>query len=127
MKRVRYFVPAVLLYLLIFILSSQDIDFDLPGHGLDKVAHFFEFALQGFLLSLGFFNALTLSPGMKSILAFVTGLSMGILDEYHQLFVPHRRSDIRDVLADAAGVICGILVYRYLAKRKKRGPENETA
>jgi len=119
MKKLRYFVPAILFYLLIFFLSSQDLDIDLPDHGLDKVAHFFEFALQGFLLSLGFFNALFLSPNVKSILAFLTGLSMGILDEFHQLFVPFRTGDLHDVLADAAGIFCGILAYRYLAKRKR--------
>jgi VanZ family protein len=124
MKKARYFVPAILFYLLIFILSSQDLGIDLPGHGLDKVAHFFEFALQGFLLSLGFFNAFSLSPGLKSTFALLTGLFMGILDEFHQLFVPHRTSDIRDALADAAGIVAGILVYRYLAGRKKRAPEN---
>jgi VanZ family protein len=124
MKKARYFVPAILFYLLIFILSSQDLDIDLPGHGLDKVAHFFEFALQGFLLSLGFFNALSLSPNVKSILAFLTGLSMGILDEFHQLFVPFRTSDLHDALADAAGVVFGILVFRYLLERKKRAPKS---
>ena len=124
MKKARYFVPAILFYLLIFILSAQDLDIDLPGHGLDKVAHFFEFALQGFLLSLGFFNALSLSPNVKSILAFLTGLSMGILDEFHQLFVPFRTSDLHDVLADAAGVVFGILAFRYFLERKKRAPKN---
>ncbi len=124
MKKARYFIPAILFYLLIFILSSQDLNIGLPGHGFDKVAHFFEFALQGFLLSLGFFNAFSFSPGVKSTLAFLTGLFMGLLDEFHQLFVPRRSSDIRDALADAAGIVAGILVYRYLAGRKKRAPEN---
>jgi len=124
MKKLRYFIPAILFYLLIFFLSSQDLNIDLPAHGLDKVAHFFEFALQGFLLSVGFFNAFSLSPAVKSTLALLTGLSMGILDEFHQLFVPQRTSDIRDALADAAGIVAGILVYRYLAGRKKRAPES---
>lgn len=124
MKKVRYFIPAILYYLLIFILSSQAFDIDLPGRGLDKVGHFIEFSLLGFFLSLGYFNAFSSPCVVKSVLVFLTGLPLGILDELHQLFVPRRTSGLGDIIADAAGILAGILVYLYLAKRKKRSPEN---
>lgn len=124
MKKVRYFVPALLFYFLIFILSSQHFDFALPAHGLDKVAHFIEFSCLGFLLSLGYFNTFSFSSGIKAVLVFFTGLPLGFLDELHQLFVPGRTSALDDVVADAAGIIAGILAYMYLAKRKRRTPEN---
>lgn len=123
MKKLRYFVPAILFYLLIFFLSSQNGDIDLPGRGLDKVAHLIEFSLLGFFLSLGYFKTFAFPPAIKSVLVFFTGLSLGVLDELHQLFVPGRKSEIEDVMADAAGIVCGILVYRYLGKRKRRTPE----
>jgi hypothetical protein len=53
MRKVRFFIPAILLYLLIFFLSSQNGDIDLPGHWLDKIVHVIEFSLLGFFLSLG--------------------------------------------------------------------------
>jgi len=123
MKKVRFFVPAMLYYLLIFILSSQSFDIHLPGHGFDKLAHFVEFSLLGFLLSLGFFNAFSFPCAVKSVLVFLTGLPLGILDELHQLFVPRRTGALGDVMADAAGIVWGILVYLYLAKKRRRARE----
>jgi VanZ family protein len=120
MKKALYFLPAVLFYLLIFALSSRDLDIDLPGRGLDKVAHFVEFSVLGFFLALGYFNAFRFSTAVKSVLVFITGLPLGILDEFHQLFVPGRTSAADDVIADAAGIVWGILVYVYLAKRRAR-------
>jgi len=127
MKKARYFVPAIVYYALIFILSSQNFDVALPGRGLDKVAHFIEFSLLGFFLSLGYFNAFSFPSGIKAFLVFFTGLPLGILDELHQHFVAGRTSALTDVLADGAGIIAGILVYLYLADRKRRKPETGAA
>jgi VanZ family protein len=123
MKKLRYFVPAILFYLLIFFLSSQDGDIGLPGHWLDKIVHVIEFSLLGFFLSLGYFKTFSFPTVIKAVLVFFTGLPLAILDEWHQLFVPGRTSAIEDVIVDAAGIVCGILVYRYLGKRKRRTPE----
>jgi VanZ family protein len=120
MKKARYFVPAVLFYLLIFALSSRGYDIDLPGRGLDKLAHFVEFSVLGFLLSLGYFNAFRLSAAVNSLLVFFTGLPLGILDEFHQLFVPGRTSAWGDIVADSAGIVAGILVYVYSSRRRGR-------
>jgi VanZ family protein len=127
MKKVRYFIPAILFYLLIFALSSQNYNIDLPGRWLDKVAHFIEFLFLGFFLSVGYFNAFRFSAAVKSVLVFVTGLPLGILDEIHQLFVPGRTSAIGDVIADSAGIIWGILVYLYLARRRRGARETRPA
>ena len=127
MKKVRFFIPAMLFYLLIFLLSSRDYGIPLPGHGFDKVAHLIEFLLLGLLLSLGYFNAFQFSTAVKSVLVFLTGLPLAVLDEIHQLFVPGRSSDVRDAIADSAGIICGILVYLYLARRRRRTKGIRTA
>ena len=126
MKKVSYFVPAILYYLLVFVASSQD--FNIPlGHGLDKAGHFIEFSLLGFFLSLGYFNAFSFPSGIKAFLVFITGLPLGILDELRQNFVPGRTSAVGDVMADAAGITAGILVYLCLLKMKKRPPESGAA
>jgi VanZ family protein len=127
MRKARYFIPAGLFYLLIFFLSSQDVDLDFSFPGLDKLAHFTEFALFGLLLSIGYFKAFTFSDFVKSVLVFLTGFPLGALDELHQLFVPGRTGALGDVIADAAGIVCGILVYRRLAKRRRPEPTDETA
>jgi VanZ family protein len=119
MKKWTYFLPALTFYLLIFLLSSSHISVDLDIGHLDKVGHFLEFGLMGFLLAIGFFNALSVSSSTKFVLTLGSGLILAILDEFHQWFVPFRNSDLKDILADAAGLILGILVFRYLAGRKK--------
>jgi len=119
MKKWTYFLPALTFYLLIFLLSSSHISVDLDIGHLDKVGHFLEFGLMGFLLAIGFFNALSVSSSTKFVLTLGSGLILAILDEFHQWFVPFRNSDLKDILADAAGLILGILVFRCLAGRKK--------
>ncbi|MFZ2055426.1 MAG: VanZ family protein [Candidatus Aminicenantales bacterium] len=119
MKKLTYFLPAILFYLLIFLLSSQDLDIDFKINHLDKVIHIFEFGLLGFLLAIGFFNALSFASWTKSVLTFGSGLLLSVADEVHQLFVPRRRSGFKDIVADAAGLVFGILVFRYLVARRK--------
>jgi VanZ family protein len=124
MRKALYFIPAILFYLFIFLLSSQDIDVGLPLPGLDKATHFIEFSLFGVLLSIGYFKAFDFSDSLKSALVFLTGFPLGALDELHQRLVPGRTGAVGDVMADAAGLVCGILVYRYFAKRRRPAPSD---
>jgi VanZ family protein len=120
MKKWTYFLPALAFYLLIFLVSSSHIDIDADIDHLDKAGHLLEFGLMGFFLAIGFFNALSVSPSTKFVLTFGSGLILAVLDEFHQFFVPFRKSDIADILADAAGLVFGILVFRFLSVRRKR-------
>lgn len=69
-----------------------------------KAAHFTEYALMGFLwyvwLSEKRWNVL-ISFGATAFYA--------VTDEFHQLFVPGRSCELRDVLVDSAGGLTGIL------------------
>ncbi len=120
MKKILYFLPSIIYYLLIFLLSSRDLGTQLDRYGLDKAAHAVEFSLFGFLLAVGFFNVLKGSIRTKTAAVIVSGLVLACLDEFHQIFVRGRVADIRDWLADAAGLAVGILVFRYLQKRINR-------
>ncbi|MBR57468.1 MAG: hypothetical protein CMH54_05340 [Myxococcales bacterium] len=75
-----------------------------PFVGADKVVHFLLFAVLGFAWVRG------LRPGF----AFLWGLvvlvaAYGVLDEWHQTWVPGRTATIGDVIADALGSIIGCL------------------
>ncbi len=119
MKKWASFLPAVLFYALVFLISSQEIGDGLDIDHLDKAAHVLEFGLLGFFLAIGFFNTLSLPAAMKSGLTFGSGLILAILDEFHQYSVPTRQSDFADVLADAVGLAIGIVVFRYLSVLRK--------
>jgi VanZ family protein len=76
----------------------------------DKAAHFFSFALLGFLFAKAF-N----SPR----LGFALAALYGIVDELHQSFVPLRDASFWDWVADALGAYFGsgaITVRRSAAK-----------
>mgnify|MGYP006266422889 CR=1 FL=1 len=119
MKKLLYFLPAALFYLLIFTLSSRSLAVNIHVYQFDNVAHAIEFGIMALLLSFGFFHVLRASLGIKTLLTFFFGLALGILDEFHQYYVPGRHSDILDALADAVGIAGGIFIYWYLEKRKK--------
>ena len=98
----RAYLAAALFYMAaIFALSS------LPGSEVgipapwDKLAHFTEYALLGFLLGRGTGNV----P-----LAFALAALYGVSDEVHQAFVPGREASVFDWLADAAGALIGALL-----------------
>jgi VanZ family protein len=79
----------------------------------DKAAHFFSFALLGFLFAKAF-N----SPR----LGFVFAVLYGIIDELHQSFVPLRDASFWDWVADALGAYFGsgaISVRRTAVKTKE--------
>ncbi len=106
--------PVVLLVGFEFYLSSQSMLPEIPFvgrlSGFDKIEHAGYFFLVGLLAvrAARFYEgwaawrtALTLLPG---------ALALGVLDEFHQSFVPGRSVEAGDVAADVAGVLLALLV-----------------
>ncbi len=117
MKNFIYFLPAVIFYGFIFVMSSQSFDVEVEFRLFDKLAHILEFAVLGLLLSLGFFKALKSSFLIKGFLVLLSGLFLGIMDEVHQSFVPDRELEILDMIADGVGIMIGLFVYMVLIRR----------
>jgi VanZ family protein len=118
--------PVVLWAGIIFSASAQP-DVSLPSGLSDKYTHILAYAPLGVL----FFRAiagglpvrLTLSTALLGV-ALTT--AYGITDELHQLFVPGRSADWRDVVADAIGgvvaaVVCWLWGIISAAPRKIEG------
>ncbi|OLO38071.1 VanZ family protein [Alkalihalophilus pseudofirmus] len=97
------------------------VNFDLGtfNHLVRKNAHFFAYMILGMLT----LNALRRSGvvGYRSMgwTLFICIL-YAISDEVHQLFVPGRSGEVRDVLIDTAGAIVGIGMYWLVAKLMRR-------
>ena len=80
-----------------FIESLQDI--------VRTLAHFCEFSLLGFL---GFYSMYFTLIGKKILLwSTFMGWIYSLSDEIHQLFVPGRAFQIKDILVDWSGVLLG--------------------
>ena len=107
--RRQRFVYAVLLSLGIFTLSSFPLTIPRRVPYNDKVAH----VLIYFLLGLAYLNAammgFTRRGRGRMLLALLAVVIFGLLDEWHQSFVPGRVADKWDVLADALGGVAALL------------------
>ncbi len=120
MKRILFFVPAVLYYALIFYISSKSYEVEVDILFFDKGIHVVEFAILGFFLSFGYFQSIKSSFKGYVIFVLATGILLGSLDEWHQSFVPLRNSDILDIVADTAGICIGLFIYVYLTRLLKK-------
>ena len=89
-----------------------------------KLAHFFLYTLGGILILLHI-NLYKITDKSKVIASLIIGTAYAITDELHQLFVPGRSGEIKDVCLDSLGLITGIILLliflKFIERRKKIG------
>jgi VanZ family protein len=116
--------PPALYCALIWWLSSQVLDFHLISHiwFRDRGVHAVEYFCMGLLIARAV--QVTWGPqGMRgSMFAVLLSIALGLLDEFHQLFVPGRTGEIIDLLADGAGVCVAVGLHALWATRPLRTP-----
>ncbi|MCK5033693.1 MAG: VanZ family protein [Calditrichia bacterium] len=108
--------PWQLLLLAIFIQSSignmNIIDFGFSFQ--DKFFHFIVFGILAILMARSFKKSkLNFFNKYYHVLAILLTGIYGVIDEYHQYFVPGRFSTVGDWLADLLGAIVFIIVFYY--------------
>lgn len=104
------------------IAPISGINIDVFHHLLRKSAHFFAF------LVLGFFALLAFNPNREGgsrqvLMALGLCVAFAVSDEIHQLFIPGRSGEIRDVLIDSVGSSVGIglaFIAIKMGRRKRR-------
>lgn len=88
-----------------------------------KLAHFTLYLLGGMLIYNMFMQ---IKVKMLFVKSFSFGAIYAITDEIHQLLIPGRSGEVRDVIIDVAGVMLGILIMSLLmhikVKLKNRKP-----
>lgn len=99
-----------------YFTDAGDMSLDTFNHIIRKTAHFTAYMLLGILMM----HAARVREAKKIMLLFGVCVLYAASDEFHQLFVPGRGGQIRDVILDSAGAAFGIGVYILLgfAKRK---------
>jgi VanZ family protein len=109
-RTVTLWAPVVLYAAVIFYASAQP-DVPLPPGLTDKPTHSIAYTVLGVLfvraLAGGLPARLTLSTALLGV-ALTT--AYGLTDEIHQMFVPGRYADWRDLVADAIGGATGAAV-----------------
>jgi VanZ family protein len=105
---------------LIWWLSSQVLDIGLVAQVplRDRGVHFLEYCGLGLMIA----RAVHISWGRAglrgSMFAVLLSVSLGLLDEFHQFFVPGRSAEILDLVADAGGVCVAVGVYALWGTRE---------
>ncbi len=108
---------------LIFIESSIPGDRfpELQFRLADKVVHFFIFGILGILIARSF--RFLFNPVWKNnyiLWSIAIGIIYGLIDEWHQMYIPGRYASIGDWIADLLGIVCFVLLYFWwLSKRIK--------
>ncbi len=115
--------PAASWAAVLFLLSELPPD---AGGGPfpinDKVLHLAAYLVLGGALAWGGWRA----GRPKAWLLWLLGLSYGVLDEWHQAFVPGRDPSFGDVIADGVGVMVGVLLFRLVLRSPRTGPHDRT-
>jgi VanZ family protein len=109
--------PAAAWAAFLFYLSSRSsVGIPLP-HGLDKAAHLFAYLVLGAFLAHAAAR-IRFSPAF----AVLIGWAYGVFDEIHQSFVPGRNADALDWVADAVGVVLGVVLYFAVLRYREADP-----
>jgi VanZ family protein len=112
---------AVLRAVLTWILGPVDPStFNLVHVLVRKSAHFIEYAILSALWFRVVHVHLTSLWRIRwALIGVVISLSVAILDEWHQSFVPSRGSSARDVLLDFCGALFAQLLIWYVLRRRQ--------
>lgn len=108
--------------------ETEQIEFaEKIDHPVRKVAHFTEYAILGFLVA-GTYATKDKSKKKNILIPWLLATIYAATDELHQVFVPGRDGNIKDVLLDSAGCIFGVTMMLLLLNisfpsRKQERPE----
>ena len=88
-----------------------------------KAAHMTEYAILGWL-AFAFLGTFEMRQKVHYIAALGFAFCYASTDEFHQLFVPGRSGQVRDVLIDSCGAAIGVLIawglIRIYSNREKQ-------
>ncbi len=89
-----------------------DVPEELLHFWIRKSAHFTAYLLLGIFVIQALFRQGKWKK--DSIVAIIVCVVYAISDEIHQVFIPGRSGEVRDVLIDSSGAIVGIILYIFV-------------
>lgn len=92
------------------LIPIKALDLELFHHMIRKGAHFTAYFILGMLVMFAMEKS-TRHSYKSIILTLVICVGYAISDEVHQLFIPGRSGEVRDVLIDGSGATVGIGFY----------------
>jgi VanZ family protein len=102
--RIAATILVLTIILTLFFGGSQPVAVNLVPAPWDKFLHGTTFAVLA--CGIGLASGLQGSRGL--IIAIVGALLIGVLDEWHQIYLPGRHPSLDDLLADVIGSLAGV-------------------
>lgn len=102
-------ITEILLNILAFIFPLYD-EMPIIHFIIRKAAHFFAYFILGILVIHALKPSLE-GRWMSISVTMIICILYAISDEIHQLFIPGRSGEIRDVLINSLGAVTGLIVY----------------
>ena len=136
MRKLKYFIPSLILMMIIFSFSSQTgtessglsgnivqmiyqyTHIHIPEFIIRKGAHMSEYALLCLTFIYGFYKC---EYSLKQVMIFSLCATFlyACSDEFHQLFIGGRAGQFTDVCIDTSGgIIVSLITYLYIHLRK---------
>lgn len=127
LPRYVWVVPSLAWMILIFLLSSRESVSVSEKYWTNflvfKSLHVIEYAVLTLLNTLAIVKNNTHITFRKAVLvAALLALAYAASDEMHQLYVPTRTGNIRDVLVDSIGIFSVYWLITHYEKSKERPP-----
>jgi len=104
------------------LLPRIEIDLNAFSHFIRKSAHFIAYLILG-ILSLHAIDEEKNQAMTWMIKALLICVLYAMSDEFHQLYVPGRSGEMKDVLLDSTGSLVGIIGYFLVRHRVKKHTE----
>lgn len=99
--------------------AKQEIFIDKVDFPIRKTAHATEYAILGALILGATYEAR--HKNLYTIgIPWILGTMYAVSDEFHQLFVPGRSGQVRDVLIDSCGVLAGVLIMEGIMRHREK-------
>lgn len=137
MKKIRYFIPAIIWMIFIFIMSHTNgndssnqsnfiaqiilgfinVDLNILTFIIQKIAHMCEYALLFLLIYYGLHK--TIKYQYKLLISLIISILYACSDEFHQIFISGRSGQFKDVIIDTIGMIIMLLIIYLWQKEKK--------
>ena len=141
-NKIRHWLPAVVWLCLMFIVSSLQVTYenvrlsllgraltaikrylyrhsnavaDFTVRNIDKIYHTFEYFVFTVLLYYAVSKTFKISTVRRFIIVFASVMTIAVLDELHQIFIPTRFCSFSDFLADMLGVIIMLMIIIFLS------------
>lgn len=136
MRKIKYFIPAIMWMIFIFIMSHTNgndssnqsnfiaqiilrfinIDLNTLTFVIRKIAHMCEYAILFLLIYYGLHK--TFKYQYYLLISLILTFLYACSDEFHQTFIPGRSGQFKDVLIDTIGMIIMFSII-YLWQKEK--------